>query len=303
MNKKLLLSFASLAVATILTGGLTSCSHDEDSHLPTPTFVDKSGNKWQITNLNNFHFVYDESGKLGLIGDGKECIAAQDGKFVFIYNGATAFAYINKEGLLTKAEYKSIAEGGSSEGCITLSYSDRRLTSGNISLTATGKNYNFKGTEKIDYVWQNGNLVQVSIMMQAIEKINGKISDIKNSTMGISFIYGNQVNHTKQLPYYMGCEINDCGDFGGLFGAAGLLGYGPAYLPTDYTIKTDDKESIYRLTFRQNPNGTINTEQRGSDTPIAYGYHNIESRADGIDIKSLEQCVRSLGNLFRHKKH
>ncbi len=301
MNKKVLLSIASLAVATILTGGLTSCSGDDGSYVPTPTVTDKDGNKMQVTNLSGLRFAYDESGKLLSISDGVTNVATQDGKLVFDFDGDNASAYINSDGLLTKIEFSYRDDEYSCKGNAEFNYSDRRLKSCSASETGTGKNYSYKVTGKANYTWKDGNLTQVTTISTESGKEDGE-SFSEKTTVNYNFNYGNQINYTKQLPFYIGSAITPGEEIGGVFSVIGLYGYGPAYLPTGYTEVDDEGKSTYTLSFTQNSNGTINSEKRNNSSTVIYGYNYIKSRADNIDIKSLEQCIRSLSSHFRHRK-
>ena len=295
MKRKHFLSVAVMLASVVLGGSLASCSGDDDSYIPSPTVTDKDGNKVQVTSVGNIRFSYDENGKLTSMSDGYDTYTLEDDKFSFEYDEGEAEVFLNSDALITKIEVSQPSVNG--KATIEFSYSDRRLK----KLSGTIKSSSFKQTSKVDYTWENGNMIRgvVSTKMES-----GKYSEDYNARW--DFTYGTtqlQTNYSTQLPFYMGETMTDLDALGGLFSILGLLGYGPAYLPSGFTETEDDESpSTTNFSFTQNSNGTINTESRNGYGTIQYRYSNVSSRAEGVGTQSIKQYVSSLSNLFKHRR-
>ena len=302
MKRKHFLSVAVMLASVVLGGSLASCSGDDDSYIPSPTVTDKDGNKVQVTSVGNIRFSYDENGKLTSMSDSYDTYTLDGDKFAFDADEGHAEVYLNSDGFITKIEVNESEGNRKNSVTVEYSYSDHRLK----SCSASGKESNgseyWKGTAKVNYTWKNGNLVQVAIDSKEEVKEDGE-TYTETDKMNYVFTYGTQVNHSKQLPFYMGDEITGAEEFGAVFSVIGLFGYGPAYLPVGYTMsETDERDRSYALSFTQNNNGTINTESLDGHGIVRYGYNYNQSRAEGVGTQSIKQYVSSLSNLFKHRR-
>ena len=313
MNKSnLLKSFSALAVAALFGGSLISCSGDGDSYAPTPKITDKDGNTVQVTSAGGLSFVYDESGKLVKMSDGNKTYVLKDNKFAFdVTEGKRTCkveVFLNSDALVSKIEavWEYTSEEGSEKEETTLEYSydSRRLD----ECTAKGKGSSsygssYSGSADVDYKWENGNLVKVTVDTDNTIKEDGESFD-EDVTVVYDYAYGQQANPAKQLPYYMGYEITGTADFGGLFSVLGLFGYGPAYLPTGFVETETDDEGTHShnrsFSFELNDNGTIKSESRGGSRFV---YTYTPTRADDVIAESLMQYLLNMRSfIFKHRK-
>lgn len=312
-KKNNFLSFATLVVATVLTSSFALCGcSDEESYVPSPTITDTNGNKVQVTSAGNFRFTYDESGKLTSLSDGYRNYVIQGDKFTISDSDDFYFEiYLNKDGNITKLQWTE-DDGEVYKGTTKYSYdSDGRLKkcreSGEIKDDEGGSG---TWTAEANYTWKNGNLMQAKIEYKENYKEGDGESWSWSFTDDYTYTYGTQVNFSKQFPYYMDDQITFFEDnIGGFFNVIGLYGFGPAYLPTDYTITDVEVEDgkaqkpvthNYTLSFTQNSNGTLNSETcNGSIFYYNYG----TTRSDNFGSQSFVQYLRNQCHRpFRHKK-
>lgn len=304
-----------LTMATTLINSFTSCSDDDgESYIPSPTVISSNGNAAQVTNVGGIHFAYDENGKLTSIGDGSNVYYLKGNKFSFsTYDndskGTTNIdIYLNPDGLITKFQSSLTYIYGKEEATINYSYdTDHRLKACEGSGKGSFHDDSYKGSIKISYTWNNGNLTKAKIESQSKgTEYSESYSD--SSTEEHTYTYGTQANIAKQLPYYMGCELTGIKAFGGPLSVIGLYGFGPSYLPTSYTTteaavengKSHTFSNNYTLSFTQNNDGTISSETRNGSR-LDYGYKYISTRSEVLSTQNLTQYVHSLSSLFKHR--
>lgn len=301
-------SFAALAVAAVLGGSLVSCGDDEEGPIVNPDdfktkITDRNGNAVLVTSVGSYRFTYDESGKLTSMNYGGETYSIQGENFSFRNKAGSDQVdfFFGSDGCITKIKYTMKDEYESGEGTVEYSYSNHRLKSASYAAKSSGKYDTFEESGKANYTWKDGNLLQVTAEGKESGKEDGK-SYSESYKSSYTFTYGSQANTTKQFPYYMGEDITLEDN---VFCVLGFFGYGPEYLPTGYTetyIERGKTEThTNTLSFTQNSNGTLSSETRNGSR-INYTYNNAPTRADAVSAQDMEQHVRSLRFMFRHRK-
>lgn len=302
-----------LAVAAWISGVFTSCSgNDDESYVPTPIITDANGTPVLVTSVGSYRLAYNEEGKLTGITEGSYTYILKDDKFDFNNGSTKAEVFLNADGLVSRIKYQVTSANEKNEGTTEYTYGpDRRLKSCTVTGEGTyrygSEEVSYNGKATVDYTWQSDNLIQAKVESKTSSKYDGK-SYQTNKTTDYAFAYGTQANTCKQLPYYMSDAISGLANYGGLLGAIGLFGYGPAFLPTSYTETVTEKEDgyltygphtdSYTFSFAQNSNGTLNSEKAGS-YQVFYGYTSGTTRAEGFGTPNPDGRV---SNIFRRRK-
>lgn len=303
------LSLVTLVVATVLISSfaLYSCS-DGESYVPSPTITDANGNKVQVTSVGGVSFTYDESGKLTSLSDGYDTYVLQDDKFTISDDMCKAEIYLNEDGYITKIVYSEGDESDDKlETIMKYSYKSNRIKSCSATCKGKERSESWNGNGKISYTWKEDNLTEAKVEYEENGKDDGE-SYNDSYTSEYVYTYGTQNNPSKQLPYYMGVEITDFEDLGGLFSVIGLFGNGPKYLPASYVrtkIEVEDgqtykpKSASHTLAFTQNSNGTLRSESRDGSI---FNYNYSSTRSDSFGAKSLKEYIHCLRNISqRHR--
>jgi len=307
-QRKFFLNPATLAVAAVIGICLASC---KDSDKPY-TVTDIDDEEWYVTSAGGFRFTYDEDGHLTSIIDrnGAYIVKDDEDKLVLDWNDFDETSHteivLNDDYNITKIVY-SWTEDEDETGNETYNFSygsDKRL----VSCTCTGRYAKRKRSENFtqttSYGWSSN---QMTIRQdENWQRFDDGETDTESDKLSYVFTCAGQSNRCKQLPYYMGEEMADTGELGGMFAVLGLLGYGPENLPTGYTRESvhndnDSYENNYALDFTLNSNGTISSERRGYryfigkysyDDPFNYVY-DAASRADAPATQSFKEFVHN----------
>lgn len=310
----LFMNLATLAVAAVIGGSLTSCSD-----IPTPTITDANGKEVQVTSAGGYYFTYDKKGHLLSISDKDQTYLVQEKEFIISSDDEeevfTSKFTFDKNDRVTKIEFSGTEyEKETWEGTYGFTYdSNERLKSSsyvvNWKSLKENRNYHETYTVATNYVW-SGN--QMTINREETEQGSEDGEGFSSTTQRTyAFTYGSQSNPSKQLPYYMGEKMIDTEDLGAIFCVLGFFGIGPQYLPTNMTSTRDGKESSskYILEFTQNSNGTIESEKIGYDYGNGYNYYSTfnytyTTRAGEPAAQSFKDLVRnSLRNaVLKHRE-
>lgn len=205
------MSLATLAVAGVLGGSLSSCSGDDELYVIT----DNNDGGWLVTSVAGIYCTYDEDNKLTSIIDEDEVYyVSDDGKLTITYNDSkesiNAKISLNGDNNITKIEYSGIEYGDEKwEGTCDINYnSDKRLQSCTITDRGEELNSQNRSTSRFtaSFTWVNDNLVSWTENRTNNQVYNG--NETSNSwTETYTYTYGGQENPRKQFPYFMGKNI------------------------------------------------------------------------------------------------
>lgn len=296
-KKNILMSLASLAVAAVIGGCLTSCDDKVK-----PYITDANGDKWQVTSFGGYYFTYDEDGHLTSIIDNARTYFVDDDEFAFSSEDVEVKFKLDKNDNITKIVYteENDEEFETEEGQFDFTYdSDKRLKSCKTVYKETEHNETWTFTSTTNLTWASNQLtINNEETVQGYDHGEG-VSETERNT----YVYtcNGQPNRSKQLPYQIGEMMTDLNDFGGLLTVLGLYGYGPDNLPTSYsrTRSRNGKETYsdeYEFDFVQNSNGTLQTEAyrfKGNSTWHIQEYNYSRTRADFVATQSLIDLVRN----------
>ena len=297
------MSLATLAVAGVLGGSLSSCSGDDELYVIT----DNNDGGWLVTSVAGIYCTYDEDNKLTSIIDEDEVYyVSDDGKLTITYNDSkesiNAKISLNGDNNITKIEYSGIEYGDEKwEGTCDINYnSDKRLQSCTITDRGEELNSQNRSTSRFtaSFTWVNDNLVSWTENRTNNQVYNG--NETSNSwTETYTHTYGGQENPRKQFPYFMGKNITTYAlddDIAGVFSVLGLFGYGPKYLPTGCRHSYDSSSFTYDYTFSfiLNSNGTLYSETLSEDSyKKTYNYVYTPTRAGNVGTQSLKELLRN----------
>lgn len=287
-----------MAFAVLATFSLTfvSCSSDDDDDdndggnasgkVPSPVFVDLDGNKVQISSIGDYSFFYNEAGRLTSFSRYDDTYTVDKSSFTISkkyyddgYDIFTAYVTLNNEGLISTIRYvdewtEDNGTGFEKEDC-TISYtynSSKQLVGVSSNYREDVRNGTTQSLITVTLTWENDNLIKSVLEEETSRTYQGSTGEQHSNwttTISNTFNYGTQSNPVKQFPYSMSGVISysKSTDLGMCL--LGLLGVGPANLPTSSTTVTtyssgSPNTSNSTYSFVLNSNGTINTEKVGS---------------------------------------
>ena len=289
MKKNLFYMMAATIVA-LISVSFVSCGDDEEddfsSEKPSALLKDANGNAIKLISAGNVEIIYDADGKLSILkspntslifdGPNLTCSTNDGGTIVYKFS-------LNGKGFLTKMEANAVLSDSHGTMTTTFNYnSNDQLT----SIRSVSHGIYDNGVEEIaeqnqTNTWENGKLVKATFVD------NGKVvNGIREETWEESYFYtieyGTQANPAKQLSLFLG-NIATGLENTGLFAMIGLLGVGPDYLPTGYSVEYlyaengvpdghGARKSNYTLSYELNDNGTIAKETKGRSQSVSYRY-------------------------------
>jgi len=298
-QKNILMGLASLAVAAVIGGSLTSCDDKVK-----PSITDANGDKWQVTSFGGYYFTYDGKGRLLSIGDKDRTYFMDDDEFSFSAEDVEVKFKLDKNDNIVKIVYTEQNDDKyeAEEGQFDFTYdSDKKLKSCKTVYKETdlkdSETWTFTSTT--NFTWTSN---QLTINNEETVQGNDDGENVRETQINTRvYSCDGQPNRSKQLPYYIGEQMTDLNDFGGMLAVLGLFGFGPDNLPTADTwtrnqngkeIQSDGNE----FDFVQNANGTLQSESyryKGSSIWYTKEYIYSRTRADFVATQSLIDLVRS----------
>ncbi len=304
--KRRILKWMPILCLGFLCVGFVSCGDDDDdnaggvasSAVPSPTLTDANGVPFRVTQFGMWSYTYDSNGKLTKIqedsGEEEQRVFDLSGS-AFVLNWSWADSddswsesssiVLNAQGFVgsftSTWDDRELDDGEWEKGTekVSCSYNaEGRLvkytSTGNYTGNDDGENYSGSWTSESVLTWENGKLTSIVQTWNEVED-----GDKDSGTESVTFSYGSKVNTSKQWLRVMGYYVED--------GSApaetvttclpplGLFGYGPDYLPTNYTARySDDYTYNGTLTYSQNSNGTLS-----NDNGNYYTYDGVSSSA------------------------
>ena len=298
MKKTFRIVGASLLCA--LVPAMVSCGGDDDEPngpSATPGGINNGTPEVEglyLTSINNIDINYDSNGRVSGFNDSYDKVTidyskgvinfSEDGEDIEMKVKFNGNGYISS--LSESWEYRDEDEYAKGNGSASASYDkDGHLTKISSKSSETYRdedgNGSYSGEETWTFSWQNGNLV--SATYTASEKEDG-VTYTENEEFTLK--YGNEQNPFKQVSYGVYEKLLDISEWS-IFGCAGLLGVGTSSLPESMSMTYSPNGSStsthnYTISFTKNSNGTLHTEQIGSES-YTYGYKNlgVRSASDG----------------------
>lgn len=169
---------------------------------------------------------------------------------------------------------------------------------GSVEGYEDGERYKESGTTTVNYTWKDGNVVKVKYS----ENYDGERYEEE-----YTFTYGDQDNVTKRYTYaYERTEA-----FGDGYEMMGLLGKGPAKLPTKIVNEYHDSEDddsgtdTWNISYRLDELGRVYSENIDGNTYYYYylsGSEGDEARVRAFAIEN-EPAARTPRHGFLAKRH
>lgn len=297
-QKNILMGLASLAVAAVMGGCLTSCDDKVK-----PSITDANGDKWQVTSFGGYYFTYDGDGHLLSIGDKDRTYFMDDDEFSFSAEDVEVKFKLDKNDNIVKIVYteENDDEYEAEEGQFDFTYdSDKRLKSCNTVYKETDLKHSetWTFTSTTNFTWTSNQLTINN--EQTVQGHDEGVSVTETERSTCVYTCNGQPNRSKQLPYYIGEQMTDLNDFGGMLTVLGLFGFGPDNLPTAYTRTKSHNGKEYsednEFDFVQNANGTLQSESyryKGSSIWYTKEYIYSRTRADFVATQSLIDLIRN----------
>lgn len=289
------------------------------------------------TQFGNYHFYYDDNGQIDHILNGNYKgyrFTYNPNKVIWYENESgeeddeVSISY-NSRGYVQKLEASSERKDGLSSwaGSGTSSYSydgaghlTKISSSWNENETEDGETILYTTNTTTTFTWQNDMLL--SIALEEIEKKNGEATWTHTSTITYDYQSDNIEDYYNQYLQYapsISKRLEGMGD-GELEEALayiGLMGKGPQYLPISSKeewveigngrTRTGSPSTTFSYGF--NKDGTLSyTMVNGrrytiSYSPLQDNIQKVHSNMNPPFIKSKEERIQAIRNLFTHPRH
>lgn len=278
--RKTFRTVGAFALCAVLLPVFASCGDDDDNvpgdgpDIPAISDDGPSGevSYLRVSSVGNYRIYYDEKGRVQGVGSGLY-IDYSNGKFEV--EDEVANVKFNGKGYISEISgswnYEDEYGSYKGNGKMTFSYNGsgnlvKYVTSSKETEYSDGMKYNYDESFTTECKWTGGNMVRATC-----EGYERDEEGTDRWSEQYVFEYDQEKNRYYQMPLSVS-SVLDVNDEWLALAAAGLLGRGPANLPsTCANVDEDGEVDSYIINFRLNDNGSIAREIINNSS-IDWGY-------------------------------